>query len=247
MDTATHVRALDNEGHLLLDTAARAGLEAAVPSCPEWQVRDLLRHIGQVHRLANSYVSTGRTTPPGEDDHLSSPPGDEQLLDWVRAGHADLVRSLQHPPEDLQCWSFLPAPSPLAFWARRQAHEIAMHRADAQLAAGDTPSFDAAFAADGIDELLVGFFARPGRRFVADPPVRLGLRAADTGDAWTFTIGPDGRQTTREPGDADCVVTGTAATLYQLVWNRGDRDGCTVEGDETVLDLYRDKAAIKFG
>lgn len=35
----------------------------------------------------------------------------------------------------VDCWTFLDAPSPLAFWARRQAHETAIHRADAQLAA----------------------------------------------------------------------------------------------------------------
>ena len=47
----------------------------------------------------------------------------------------------------VRCWTFLPAPSPLAFWARRQAHETAIHRADAQLAAGPVTPFAADFAA----------------------------------------------------------------------------------------------------
>ena len=56
-------------------------------------------------------------------------------------------------------------PSPLAFWARRQAHETAVHRYDAQSAAPGGPpapagAFDPAFAADGVDELIMGFAAR---------------------------------------------------------------------------------------
>ena len=39
-------------------------------------------------------------------------------------------------PTTCECWTFLPAPSPRAMWARRQAHETAIHRVDAQLAAG---------------------------------------------------------------------------------------------------------------
>ena len=244
MDIATHLNALEHEGRLLADSAGSAGLDADVPACPDWQVRDLLQHVGQVHRWALSYLSTGRTTPPDADDSPAQPPPDGQLLDWFRDGHADLLTTLTDAPDDLQCWAFLPAPSPRAFWARRQAHETAVHRADAQLAAGTEPTYDAAFAADGIDELLLGFFARPRGRLVADPAVRLGLRASDTGDAWTMTIGPDSRTTTRGADDADCVVKGNAADLYLLLWNRRDRERCQVDGDAGVLDLWREVAKI---
>jgi len=43
--------------------------------------------------------------------------------------------ALSAAPPDLRCWTFLPAPSPLAMWARRQAHETTVHRVDAELAA----------------------------------------------------------------------------------------------------------------
>ena len=42
-------------------------------------------------------------------------------------------------------------------WARRQAHETAIHRYDAESASGDVNGFDLDFAVDGIDEILVGF------------------------------------------------------------------------------------------
>ena len=53
-------------------------------------------------------------------------------------------------------------PTTAAFWFRRQAHETAVHRWDAQRAA--TPSsvdpIDATLAADGVDEWLEVFVPR---------------------------------------------------------------------------------------
>ena len=40
------------------------------------------------------------------------------------------------------------------FWFRRQAHEVAVHRWDAQLAAGDAAPIETELAADGVDERL---------------------------------------------------------------------------------------------
>jgi uncharacterized protein (TIGR03083 family) len=238
---------LVEQGHALAGSAEKAGLDADVPSCTDWQVRDMLQHTGQVHRWAMSYVTTGRTTPPGEGDSLAAPPGDDELIEWFRDGHAHLVEALRSAPDDLDCWAFLPAPSPRAFWARRQAHETAIHRADADAAAGAPTSYDATFAADGVEELLFGFYARPRGRLVSDPPIALALRADDTGDAWTMTIGPESRSTVREASaDAHCTVTATAADLYLLLWNRRDVAGLDIHGDPAVLNLWREKAKIAF-
>jgi hypothetical protein len=31
--------------------ASAAGLESQVPTCPEWKLLDLVRHLGEVHRF----------------------------------------------------------------------------------------------------------------------------------------------------------------------------------------------------
>src|SRR6202044_1362579 len=85
---------------------------------------------------------------------------DPDLLSWFRAGHAALVETLSGADPAVQCATFMPAPSPLAFWARRQAHETAIHRADAESADGTVPQYPPGFAADGIDELIMGFGQR---------------------------------------------------------------------------------------
>ena len=247
MDIDTHLSHLIEQGRGLAASAAVAGLDAPVPTCPGWTVRDLVTHQGQVHRWARSYIATGRPTPPGPDDSLAETPPDDELLDWFRTGHEALVASVRDAPDDLACWSFLPAPSPRAFWARRQAHETTIHRVDAGSAAGTTPDLDANLAADGIDELLHGFFARPGGKLVADPARTLTVTATDTGHAWTMTIGPD-RRTTTSAADprADCTLSGAAADLYLLLWNRGGRDGIHVGGDATLLDLWQENARIQW-
>jgi uncharacterized protein (TIGR03083 family) len=246
MELSAHLDHLTEQGHGVVAAAARAGLDADVPACPEWTVRDLVSHVGQVHRWATSYVATGRDTPPGPgDEPESAPTDDDALLPWFVAGHEALLQSLRLAPADLTCWSFLPAPTPLQFWARRQAHETTIHRVDAESATGGQAAIDADLATDGIDEILSGFFARPRGSLVSDPSRRLAVRTTDTGAAWTMTIGPDSRTTaTGADDDADCTVEGDAAAIYLLLWNRGNRDGLTVSGDESLLDLWRDKARI---
>jgi uncharacterized protein (TIGR03083 family) len=207
-------------------------------------VRDLLGHQGQVHRWAATYVTSGRTDT---DVSLEKVPDDAELFAWFRDGHARLVDGIMAAPIDLQCWSFLPAPSPLAFWARRQAHETTIHRADAETAVGNQLEVEPVLAVDGIDELLLGFFQGPGRRrFAADPAQTLGIRTTDAhaDDAWTVVIGPEGREVKRGVASGDCVISGTASDIYQFLWNRRDRSAVQLDGDAAVLDLWQEKARI---
>src|ERR1700734_3905792 len=52
MDISEHIDALRQQGSLLADAAERGGLDASIPPCPSWQVKDLLRHTGYIHRWA---------------------------------------------------------------------------------------------------------------------------------------------------------------------------------------------------
>ena len=138
MEVAVHIDALRSEGELMAAAVEGSDPGAPVPTCPEWAVRDLVRHMGGVHRWATGYVAGARTEMggPGLDEIVGVGPDDAELAGWLRQGSAALVGALTAAPADLVCWTFLPAPSPLAMWARRQAHETAIHRVDAQLAAG---------------------------------------------------------------------------------------------------------------
>jgi uncharacterized protein (TIGR03083 family) len=241
-----YVEQLREHGTALADAAEKAGLDTAVPTAPDWNVRDLVGHTSGIHRWALEFVR-GRTNEPTDSD-LAVPPDDHELLDWFRAGHAELADAIEKAPTDLNCWTFLPAPSPLAFWARRQAHETGVHRIDAEAAAGTPSSFDATFAVDGIDELLLGFYGRPKGRLVTDPPRTLGIDVTDgkPGDAWQITIGPTGRKVERGISRGDCVVSGPADAVYRVLWNRADPSTVDVSGNTKVFDLWRAKARISW-
>ncbi len=243
MDTAAHIAALRREGQLLAANAEAAGPDATVSTCPGWQVRDLVRHTGAVHRWATGFVAERHTSPRPltEGPDLD---GDE-LFAWFREGHGLLVEALEQAPDDLECWAFLPAPSPLAFWARRQAHETAIHRIDSEsaLPSGERTTIGSAFAADGIDELLRGFHARERSRVRSEEPKVLRIHATDEDAVWTVRISEKPPVTT--PGaedEADCEISGPAARLYSAMWNRLPLPQIT--GDIDVARLWRENSAV---
>jgi uncharacterized protein (TIGR03083 family) len=244
-----HIAELDADGTLLAAAAERAGLDAQVPGCPLWKIRELLRHTGYVHRWAAGYLVHGYQEEVdrfSEEEVLRDGPGDAELLGWFRDGHAALVTALRSADPALNCWAFLDAPSPLAFWARRQAHETAIHRADAQGAADDAIRFPAAFAADGIDELLVGFASRGGVRGHARS---LLVQATDTDDEWLVEVGTGimARRGTGDAGRADCVLAGPASELYLLLWNRlPDGGSVTVSGDPELLRSWQAQVQVRW-
>jgi len=259
MEIAEHVDALRRQGEWLADAAERAGLDATVPPCAPWQVKDLLRHTGYIHRWAARHVTECPDQiidGPSEEEILRGGADDAGLLAWFRDGHAALVQTLATADPAVECATFIAAPSPLAFWARRQAHETAIHRADAESAAGATPEYEPGFAADGIDELITGFGRRRKYQPGADPKTAggTGLRvlAADTGDAWLVEPG-EGRLQPRRDEDgsqeAGCTVSGPASGLYLYLWNRADaaQVGVTVTGDPGLLSAWQSSVRVRWG
>lgn len=246
MEVAEHIDAIDREAKLFAETATEGGLDISIGACPGWTMRDLVRHLAEIHLWAAAHVSL-RATKMWVDDleDLSGYwpdlavfwPDDDDLVDYYLRTNANLVAELASASSDLAAMTFLPAPSPLAMWARRQAHETAVHRADTELAIGREPSFDPAFAADGIDELLMAFAPR-GETFPVDRPVSLAVHASDVGNRWHITMTPDGIKSVRSGVSADVSITGPASMLYLALWNRGDHPSMDVQGDVSVLESW---------
>lgn len=233
--------------------AARAtSADAPVPTCPEWVARDLIRHMGGVHRWATTFVAEGRAEPGTQtlEQIVGAWPGDEELADWFEAGYLQLVSALEAAPPDLQCWTFLPASSPLAMWSRRQAHETAIHRVDTELAAGRTAdqlsSVTPEFAADGVDELLTCFVPRRSTKLRSESPATLGVRCSGDDGAWVLSIGPDGVTTSTGGGPADCTVRGAAGDLYLALWNRGRDERLEIDGDRGVLERFGEAVQVRW-
>jgi uncharacterized protein (TIGR03083 family) len=234
MQIADHLAQLEDAGTRL--AAAAVALDAEVPPCPQWTVRDVVTHLGGVHRWAASIVRDRLDHDPARREEGLATPGSRDVVEWFREGHTALLDVLRAADPDVRCYTFFAAPTPLAFWARRQAHETAIHRADVESAGGAIAPYPADFAADGIAELLTGFAARRRSFSRVDPPRTLTLNPSDA-EGWTITLAPDGVHSVPGGGAAEATVTGTASDIYLWAWNRPAK--VAVAGDEDIVALWR--------
>lgn len=229
MEYAEYGAGIGRAGTALRANAMSAGLDAPVPTCPGWSVRDLVVHQGMVHRWATD-VLAGRGVGDGKE-HEAAGRAAGDLLDWFDEGWAALLHALGSAPADLDVPFFLRAGDPpLVGWARRQCHETTIHAVDAMAARlGRTPEvgeiwFDAQLATDGVDEVLRGFIPRKRiGKLRTQEPLTVVVEATDTGAAWTLNVSEEPTTTVVGGADSpDVRIGGPATALYLALWNRGD-------------------------
>lgn len=234
---------------ILARLVADGDLAAPIPTCPDWTLRKLTAHVGRAHRWAAEITSTRsaefipfRSVPDGR------PPDDRAgAASWLEAGAERLVAAVREADGEL-VWVF-GAQLPASFWARRMAHETLVHRADAQLAAGQPADIAPEWAADAIDEWLDvmsgPLSGRPDPRAEALPAGRtLHVHAAlPAGEVqggpteWLVSHGEDGVTVRREHAKADVALTGPADRLLLVLVRRlpADDPSITVYGDAGLL------------
>lgn len=254
-DVVEQIEAIRTATDRFLRNIEAAGIDAPVLTCPDWTVADLARHLGQVHRWAAHIVGeriTDFADARADYAPVDADPDLAALGDWVSQGSADLQAVLAASPDDLAALVFVKsAPPPRQFWARRQSHETTVHAVDALAARlGRLPTtkeaeVPAELALNGLEELLVGFLPRKSSAMRAKAPVSFLVAPTDSDRCWTVRLSPDPPVTV--PGadpdnDPDAVITGSAATLYLGLWNRGDE--ISVTGEPELLGVWRDKARI---
>src|SRR4051812_19222186 len=143
------VAAVRREGEGI-HSAASLGVDADVPTCAQWDIAALVRHVTKVYVNTAHLLTTRATERP--ESRPTIPDGEP--LDVF--GHAldDLVAALSESEPETPVWNWSDEPDLAAFWARRMAHESSVHRYDAQAAHGVVQPIDAELAADGIDEFI---------------------------------------------------------------------------------------------
>jgi uncharacterized protein (TIGR03083 family) len=241
-----HLAHLEAQGALVADAAGRGDPDAPVEACPGWTLREAVHHLGRVHRRVAIVITQRRSDHRSiAAEELGPMPGDAELGEWYLEGLGRVHGAIAAlGPEDHDVATFGPAPSPRAFWARRQACEAGIHRLDVETAAGgDIAAFDPDFAADGVDELL-DVFLDWFKDLRADPARSLHLHATDADGEWLLEIGPETVTAQRGHARAHCAVRATASDLFAVVWNRRARGDPEVFGDRAVLDLWRRGARI---
>ncbi|MDO8390117.1 MAG: maleylpyruvate isomerase family mycothiol-dependent enzyme [Actinomycetota bacterium] len=231
---------LDHLSHLAANAAALADAVAVgdpaapIAGCPGWTLHELAVHVGGVHRWAR--VAAITAAPPVIDPADDPAPADAAgTAQWLRDGAARLIATLLSLDPAAPTWHPFPIePKVAGLWPRRQAHETAVHRVDAELALGLPAVLDPAFAADGVDEYWHVMLPRMLTREHRTPPTsRLAVELTDTGHRWIADGSSGGVVVVR--GDAPAVVRGTAVDVLLRLWGRPvATDAITIDGDAAV-------------
>ena len=241
METPEFLGATWRDGLALAVAAKHAGLDTPVRSCPGWSVADLVHHIGEVHWFWAEDVANGWDSPAAYVE--PERPADADLLSWYRSGVDHTLGVLRQSDPLQSVWSWAPRGGTVGWIIRRMAQETAVHRWDAEDAAGTEWAIDATLAVDGVDEFLDHFTdtgaegAEPVGGTVhlhcTDPSMREGA------GEWLITepvVG--GRlEVTREHAKGDAAVRGTASDLLLALWRRrtlDETDRFEVFGDADV-------------
>jgi uncharacterized protein (TIGR03083 family) len=235
-------------------------LSARVPSCPGWDVADLVRHVGEVYLHK---VECMRAGGPLETEWPPAGLGDEEpvgLLD--RAYSALAAEFIARDPADPGGTWYEPDPT-VGFWIRRMAQESVIHRIDAELGAGAAvAAVPDDLAVDGVDELLKVFVAYAFSKWpedfteaLKDSPGRTFLIRADVtqdtpGVSWVINTAPDRLTVTGGPDEKladavapDATVSGTPTDILRWAWNRetpGEASPVRVAGNAEALGEFRE-------
>jgi uncharacterized protein (TIGR03083 family) len=231
-----HLAQLSLDTDLLAATLTTGRADAPVAACPGWTVSDLGAHLATVQRWATIAARTG--APPAPGDIPPAPTDPAELAAWIRAGARALTDLLSCVAADAPTWHPFPVePKVAGLWRRRQAHEVSVHRWDAEHAVGLPASIGRAMADDGIDEywrvMLPRLVSREG---LAVPASLIEVIATDTSNRWIV----DGRSgslqvsSVRMSDDAipEASVEGDAEAVLLRLWGRPvDADRVTVTGE----------------
>ncbi len=220
-----------------------------MPSCPDWTVGHLVRHLGSVYRRIRSYAGNGvadQPWPPTAPPPDAPPETDERVIAWFQDEFAQIVAFLDGLDADAPAWNWAPQARVAGFWHRRMAHETAVHRWDAQVATGLPEPIESKLAADTVGEVLDTMLPAGRRKVQREATGVVHLSASDLGQDWTLRL--------RGPGiallDTDTLLdddthparaaaTGTASDLALALWGRVTFDVLETAGDESLLEALR--------
>lgn len=215
-----------------------------VPSCPGWNVHDLICHLGNVYQRITGYLEQAGAAPNGET-YAPGPTG-AAALDWWDEQLAELQRTLSATDPDAPAWNPFHAPPTAAFFHRRAAHETAVHRWDAQLSISLPDPIDPPeFAADGVHEAL-DFVAGDntiGDRISVTGVVR--LVATDIDAHWVIRVRENGVNLLDTNGWFDtepeiaAAAEATASDLLLMLWGRVPISVTDSRGEPLLIDQLR--------
>jgi uncharacterized protein (TIGR03083 family) len=220
-----------------------------VPTCPEWTLKQLFRHVGLGNRWAAQIVAERRSQPLDPRDVRDGRPPDDpdEAIDWLNGGAQQMINAVDQVGSDARVWTFL-GPRPAGWWIRRRLHEVGVHLADAALALGVDYGPSPDLAADAISEWIELMVVQSDRHSPSvDRGRTLHLHATDAGlgptGEWTIVNDEDGMSWTHDHGKGDVALRGPAKDLLLAIVRRRPATelGIEVFGDTEVWDAWLER------
>jgi uncharacterized protein (TIGR03083 family) len=228
--------AVRRDGFALAEAAEAAGPAAPIAGCPGWDVAELVWHVTEVHYFWAEIVARGHQDPEMVPP-LERPEGFPALLARYRTGVEHLVAVLAAADPAAPVWTWA-RQKDAGFVIRHQAQETAVHRWDAEHAAGRAFSIEPELAADSIDEFLEHTAAW---RLEDAAPVAgtVHLHATDAAGEWTVSEDDSGALVVdRSHSKGSAALRGRASDLLLILYRRIGREAAEAFGDAAVLERF---------
>jgi uncharacterized protein (TIGR03083 family) len=206
---------------------------------------DLVEHVVAVLRFTRALVPRGTTEPP---ERFPIPPRPDwpDALDGLNREITGTIETLDAVDPEVPAWNWAPQAKKAGFWPRRMAHEVAVHRWDAQFALGRPEAVETKLAADGVNEVLDSWLPAGRRKGPTDLHGVAHLVATDASYEWFVRLRGQGvalldTGTILDTDDHHprAGATGTASDLLLALWGRVEPTVLKVTGDPRLLSALR--------
>jgi uncharacterized protein (TIGR03083 family) len=218
-----------------------------VPSCPGWTVDDLVRHVAEVYEHKIACTLLGHAPDPWPPEW----PADRSAIEWFTDAHRRLLEMFDRNQPTTPSATWWPPDQTVGFWARRMAHETAVHRLDAELAAATPSPIDPDLATDGIAEILeimlAGDWTDEPDDTASGQRVSIGADGHAGGRSWLVTIdraAVDVTEGVRDDASAHARIEGEPADVDLWLWGRAPDARVRRSGDDRALALLRSRLTI---
>ncbi|USX49383.1 maleylpyruvate isomerase family mycothiol-dependent enzyme [Lentzea sp. HUAS12] len=213
--------------------AAAPSLDVKVPTCPEWTLADLARHIGDGRRAWAATVAAGPATAKAAVTDVPMPEQRDELLAWLEDATAELLAALEAAGPDQGCWAWWTgSPHNAAAVARHQLQQLAVHTYDAQITIGAAEPLPEEIALDGVDEFLQTCVTTTSPW--PHEPATIAYHAAE-GPSWWLRLDENGARTTSQVTPT-AEASATASDLVLFMYGRRDLSELESRGDRRVFE-----------
>ena len=238
--------ALRADGPALHDAVAETGPDAPVPPCPGWTVADLTEHLTSLLHWVRELAPRGVLDRPADRVVQQPRPAWPEALDGLRRELTGTIETLEALDPDFPSWTWPAQARKAGFWQRRLAHEVSVHRWDAESAAGRPTAIETKLAADGVNEVLDTWLPAGRRKGPTDLHGVVHLVATDASYEWFVRLRGAGISlldtgTILDTDDhhARAEASGSASDLLLALMGRIDPDNLAVTGDRRLIQALR--------